>query len=90
MFYNFYLQEIGREFEKLIIGGNSKAQPSQTERQENDNSPSELVIDDTTDDTTSALDYRRGSIVQSLTLREPKRQEKSRCQCGRASSPVQP
>ena len=47
----FDLQEIGREFEKLIIGGNSKPQPSQTERLENDNSPAELVIDDTIDDT---------------------------------------
>ena len=51
MFYNFDSQEIGREFEKLIIGGNSKPQPSQTERLENDNSPAELVIDDTIDDT---------------------------------------
>ena len=45
------LQEIGREFEKLIIGGNCKipnnAQTLQNERLENDNSPAELVIDDT-------------------------------------------
>ena len=72
------MQEIGREFEKLIIGGsckpapapviqnNSQPEPSapvaqpepvpsvanlQNERAENDNSPAELVIDDTVDDT---------------------------------------
>ena len=51
MFYSSSFQEIGREFEKLIIGGNSKPQPSQPERLERDNSPAELVIDDTIDNT---------------------------------------
>ena len=72
------MQEIGREFEKLIIGGSCKPAPApviqnnsqpepcapvaqpeavpsvanlQSERAENDNSPAELVIDDTVDDT---------------------------------------
>ena len=46
-------QEIGREFEKLIIGGSCKAPPPpsvqslQADRLENDESPAELVIDDT-------------------------------------------
>ena len=48
-------QEIGREFEKLIIGGSCKAPPPpppsvqslQAERLEHDESPAELVIDDT-------------------------------------------
>ena len=48
-------QEIGREFEKLIIGGSCKAPPPpppsvqslQAERMEHDESPAELVIDDT-------------------------------------------
>ena len=54
-------QEIGREFEKLIIGGNCKIPTNnsnsssggvvnssiQNERVEHDNSPAELVIDDT-------------------------------------------
>ena len=69
------LQEIGREFEKLIIGGSCKPAPApvappssqpeppvvpeaapsvaslQSERSENDNSPAELVIDDSVDNT---------------------------------------
>jgi len=73
---DYTMEEIGREFEKLIIGGsckpvpapviqnNSRTEPAQaqpeavpsvaslqTERAEHDNSPAELVIDDTVDDT---------------------------------------
>lgn len=74
------MKEIGREFEKLIIGGSCKPAPApvlqsnaqpepsvvpeaapeavpsvqclQTERSEHDNSPTELVIDDTVEDDT--------------------------------------
>ena len=58
--YNF--QEIGREFEKLIIGGNSKQLREQTERIEHDNSPAELVIDDSVDTIENGFDENCDNI----------------------------
>ena len=57
-----HLQEIGREFEKLIIGGNSKQLREQTERLEHDNSPSELVIDDSIDTIENGFDENCDNI----------------------------
>ena len=59
-YYNF--QEIGREFEKLIIGGNSKQLREQTERIEHDNSPAELVIDDSVDTIENGFDENCDNI----------------------------
>ena len=55
-------QEIGREFEKLIIGGNSKQLREQTERIEHDNSPAELVIDDSVDTIENGFDENCDNI----------------------------
>ena len=58
----YYFQEIGREFEKLIIGGNSKQLREQTERIEHDNSPAELVIDDSVDTIENGFDENCDNI----------------------------
>jgi len=59
---DYTMEEIGREFEKLIIGGNSKQPKEQTERVERDNSPAELVIDDTIDTIENGFDENCDNI----------------------------